>query len=298
MHSKNHYRQRIQKALVYIDNHLTGHLSALDIAQAAHFSHYHFHRLFSAYMGEPVHKYVLSRRMEQSAHRLREDPDTPLIEIALSVGYETHSAFSRAFRSHFGESPTAFRQHRQVPGADQSRPYLLTVPAPSIDLIADIRSTKSLTLHYRVTTSTVNGQFFAQQESVEALQRLWDLYSGSLLGLVSSYPASPRALNDESAEAWFGGLTPPDTPIGWAEFEHQLEAGDWAVSQYQGDYRYLHQTWSQIYRAWLPQSGWTLRHELSFEKYLTDPRQTVPANSLVEIWLPVAKTQDRNSSAG
>lgn len=298
MLSQDHYRQRIQKALVYIENHLTERISALDIAQAAHFSPYHFHRLFSAYMGESVHKYVLSRRMEQGAQRLREEPDTPLTEVALSVGYETHSAFSRAFRSHFGENPSTFRKHYQVPGADRSRPYLLTVPAPSTDLVADIRSTGPLTLHYRVTSSTVNGQFFAQHKPVEAMQRLWDQYSGTLLGLVSSYPASPRALNDESAEACFGGLTAPNTPIGWAEFEHQLEAGDWAVFQYQGDYRYLHQTWSQIYRAWLPQSAWTLRHELPFEKYLTDPRRTGPADSLAEIWLPVEKSQDRNSSAG
>lgn len=77
MPSQDHYRQRIQKALVYIESHLTESISALDIAQAAHFSLYHFHRLFSAYVGESVHKYILSRRMEHGAHWLREEPPMP-----------------------------------------------------------------------------------------------------------------------------------------------------------------------------------------------------------------------------
>lgn len=291
----DYYRYRIQKALVFIENHLSERISAADIARAAHFSAYHFHRLFSAYMGEPVHKYVLSRRLERGAQLLREQPSLGLAEVALSVGFETHSAFSRAFRRHFGETPSAFRSHNQTPGLDRTRPFLVTMPVSAVELKADIQTRDTWVAHCRRTQSTVDGCFFARKEPIDALQRLWDLHGPDLQGLVSCYPASPKTLNDEAAEVWYGGLTRPGRAIGWSEFELELEGGNWAVFEHRGDYRYLHQTWCQIYRAWLPRSGWQLRDVLPFEKYLSDPRQSVTAELLTEIWIPVDIAQDRNS---
>jgi AraC family transcriptional regulator len=33
-----------------------------------------------------------------------------IAEVALAAGYQTHAAFGKAFKQHFGISPSAFRQ--------------------------------------------------------------------------------------------------------------------------------------------------------------------------------------------
>ena len=51
-----------------------------------------------------------------AAERLRNEPDTPVLNISLDVGYRTLSSFNRAFRDIQNTTPTEFRQ--QCSGAD------------------------------------------------------------------------------------------------------------------------------------------------------------------------------------
>ena len=53
-----------------------------------------------------------------AAERLRNEPDTPVLNISLDVGYRTLSSFNRAFRDIQNATPTEYRQ--QCLGADIS----------------------------------------------------------------------------------------------------------------------------------------------------------------------------------
>ncbi len=68
----------------------------------AHFSPFHFHRLFAAWTGETLGDYLRRRRVEQAALRLRSQPRLSVLEAALGVGFGSGEAFARAFRQHFG----------------------------------------------------------------------------------------------------------------------------------------------------------------------------------------------------
>ena len=82
-------------------------------AAVAHFSPYHFHRIFRGMVGESVKEHVRRLlRLERSAQRLRDSNDA-ILEIALDAGYESHESFTRAFRAMFGESPSEFRDNRR-----------------------------------------------------------------------------------------------------------------------------------------------------------------------------------------
>ena len=48
-------------------------------------------------------------RIEEAARRLRSEPRTPVLTIALDVGFRSISSFNSAFRSHFQDSPSAYR---------------------------------------------------------------------------------------------------------------------------------------------------------------------------------------------
>ena len=108
------YRERILRVLVHVQSHLDEPLALPDLAAVAHFSPYHFHRIFSGMVGESVKEHVRRLRLERAAHRLR-FTDQPVTGIAFDAGFEAHEAFTRAFRAMFEASPSEYRkQHRSI----------------------------------------------------------------------------------------------------------------------------------------------------------------------------------------
>jgi len=64
------YAQRMNKVLDYIDQHLDTPLDLLTLAEVAHFSTFHFHRVFLAWVGETLGDYMWRRRLEIAAVHL------------------------------------------------------------------------------------------------------------------------------------------------------------------------------------------------------------------------------------
>ncbi|MFI5344351.1 MAG: GyrI-like domain-containing protein, partial [Chlamydiales bacterium] len=101
---------RILKVLVYIESHLDAELSLEKMAKIACISPFYFHRLFRAYMGETLAEYVKRLRLQHAQERLQYS-DIAITDIALDLGYENPSAFTKVFNQVIGKSP---RQYRKV----------------------------------------------------------------------------------------------------------------------------------------------------------------------------------------
>lgn len=84
-------------------------LSLAEIARAAYVSPYHLCRVFSREVGMPVHRYLNRLRLRASLPRMT-DRQANLSELALDLGYSSHSHFSSAFRREFGITPSEFRR--------------------------------------------------------------------------------------------------------------------------------------------------------------------------------------------
>jgi AraC family transcriptional regulator len=97
-----------QKALWFIESHLTGALTLDEIAAVAGISRFHMVRAFAAATGLSVMRYVRARRLSEAARALAAGaPD--ILTLALDANYGSHEAFTRAFRDHFGVTPEAVR---------------------------------------------------------------------------------------------------------------------------------------------------------------------------------------------
>src|ERR1700716_3006426 len=96
--SRDVYGDRMHRVTEYIDQHIDQFLDLDTLAGVAHFSPFHFHRLFSAWMGETLGEYVRRRRLEIAAQRLVSQPAVPVLQVALSVGFASAEAFARAFK--------------------------------------------------------------------------------------------------------------------------------------------------------------------------------------------------------
>ena len=93
----------------YIHKHISEPLDRETLASIAGFSIPHFHRVFTAHIGESAISYIRRLRMERAARKLRMGA-VDITEVALAAGYDTHAAFSKAFKQQFGLSPSEFRQ--------------------------------------------------------------------------------------------------------------------------------------------------------------------------------------------
>src|SRR5574342_267401 len=102
------YSNCIEEVMHYIREHINERLDRETLASVAGFSIPHFHRVFTAHVGESTISYVRRLRLERAARKLRMGA-VDITEVALAAGYDTHAAFGRAFKRQFGLSPSEFR---------------------------------------------------------------------------------------------------------------------------------------------------------------------------------------------
>jgi len=105
----NQYEERINRVVDYINEHLEDLPDLETLASVAAFSKYHFHRIFSAMVGEPLGAYIQRLRLERAAGILNNEPERSVTEIGIDLGFSSTATFSRAFKEHFGASPSSWR---------------------------------------------------------------------------------------------------------------------------------------------------------------------------------------------
>ncbi|MEQ8294734.1 MAG: AraC family transcriptional regulator [Roseovarius sp.] len=102
-------RRRLRRVCDYIETHWDSELSIADLASVACLSRYHFSRAFTAATGETPGRYIGRRRLEHAAELLRRT-DISLTDIAALCCFSSQTAFAKAFRRRFQQTPGAFRR--------------------------------------------------------------------------------------------------------------------------------------------------------------------------------------------
>jgi AraC family transcriptional regulator len=296
------YRERINHVMRYIQTHLDQPLRLKTLAEISRFSPYHFHRIFSAYVGETVAEYIRRLRLAKAARELL-DTDLTITDIALQAGYETHSAFSKSFRQYVGLTPTELRTAPpQKAEAVLGQSALSTLRVVSSDCSSEPNSAMHLKPDLRVCpdqhvlyvrrhgminndfTQAARSAFAALNAFLEAhhLQDQWQF----CLGITPDDPS----LVPEAECRYDAGVILRDgvhvAPSGEVAFQ-TLASGRQAVFLHRGPYETLWQTWNRAYRDWLPASGEHLRHAVPYEVYLNDPDVTGPEDLKTEICIPI-----------
>lgn len=100
--------QNVASVIAFVEAHLEEKLSLDTIAQTTHYSKYYLHRMFMDTIGMSIHDYVLRRRLTEAA-KLLVFSERPVLDIALSAGYESQQAFTLAFKEMYKKTPAQFR---------------------------------------------------------------------------------------------------------------------------------------------------------------------------------------------
>lgn len=104
------YLNLYEKVVNYVEENLDQTLDVELLCKQFCLSKYHFHRQCSAYFGMPLISLIRLLRLKRAAYLLAYREQEKIIDIALISGYDSHEAFSRAFKKYFNKSPTEFRK--------------------------------------------------------------------------------------------------------------------------------------------------------------------------------------------
>jgi two-component system response regulator YesN len=99
----------VMGAVEYINEHYSQELTVPEIAEALYVSHMYLSKVFHSIMGKSVISYIVATRIDK-AKTLLEETDTPVYEIAESVGFRDSKHFSKTFKSIVGVSPMEYRR--------------------------------------------------------------------------------------------------------------------------------------------------------------------------------------------
>jgi AraC-like DNA-binding protein len=100
--------RHLLRAKDLVDSRYFEPLTVGDLARVAGLSPAHFSREFRRAFGEAPHRYLLTRRLERAAARLR-NTDRSVTEICMAVGWTSVGSFTASFRRIYGTTPTAYR---------------------------------------------------------------------------------------------------------------------------------------------------------------------------------------------
>ena len=98
----------MQKAIDYIEEHITEKIDYDDVAKEAFSSSYHFQRVFSILCGFTLGDYIRQRRLSLAGAELSQG-DCKVIDIALKYGYDSPDSFAKAFQKFHGITPSQAR---------------------------------------------------------------------------------------------------------------------------------------------------------------------------------------------
>jgi AraC-like DNA-binding protein len=106
-------RWRLKRAIDYIEAQLDKPVSLADVASSAGLTRMHFAAQFRAATGLRPHEYLLRRRIER-AQEMLVGTTMPLVDVALSVGFQTQAHFTSVFKRYAGQPPRAWREAHGV----------------------------------------------------------------------------------------------------------------------------------------------------------------------------------------
>lgn len=110
-YEKVYLYRRVVKAKLYIDSHFATNLDLDNISAQAHFSKFHFIRLFKSIYGRTPKSYLIKTRMENAMRLLAEGHS--VLESGYLVGLESPTSFTGMFKKFTGLTPSDYQKQQR-----------------------------------------------------------------------------------------------------------------------------------------------------------------------------------------
>ncbi len=270
------------KALWVIERSLARPLTLAEIAESCGVSRYHLAHAFGESTGHSVMQYVRGRRLSVAAQRLANGA-RDILDLALETGYESHEAFSRAFRAQFGATPEMVR--RKASTEDLPMIEALRIPEQNRVKLEPPRFESGKPMLF--VGLSERHSFEATQGIPAQWQRFMASY-GDIPDKTGAIPVGLSANMDDDGNFDYVCAVEvskfASAPRGLIQL--RIPAQKYAVFLHREHVSTIGAAYSAIWNHWLPDHNIRVADGASLERHLEafDPHTGLGG---VEIWIPI-----------
>ncbi len=279
---------RLNAAIAYLEEHLEDEIDLARIAQIACCSPFHFQRMFCYLAEAPLSEYIRRRKMTRAAADLQEG-NARIIDIALKYGYDSPTAFNRAFQSVHGFAPSEARKPGAVLKAYLPISFKIAIKGEA-EMNYRIEKRDAFRIigvkeHYELNVEENFTQvpvFWAKTMQSGAF--------GQILGLLNQEPKGILGVSSciigKDFDYYIAAPSDMAVPVGLEEYT--VPACTWAIFTCIGPMPTAIQALQKrIVGEWLPSSGYEYANAPDIEVYFEGNQQA--EDYQCEVWLPVEK---------
>ncbi len=286
----------LQRAIDYVEDHLTEPLDYAEIARQTYSSSFHFQRIFSILCGYTLGEYIRSRRLTLAGNELLRT-DSKVIDVALKYGYDSPESFSRAFARIHGVLPSRVKSGT-IPLKSFSRLSVKLILEGGSLMDYRIETSKGFRMLLKKTrfkqgseiTKPQIHQFWGQCNAdgttsiLSRRTRPDSMFGDAIIGVCFNDPE--RGDFDYAIGVPYDG---GEVPEGFAVEE--IPGGSWAAFRCTKKQEPISDSfqalWKQIYSEFFPTSEFQPAHGVSLELYESD--RVNEEGYTFEIWVAVRK---------
>ena len=288
--------ERFNAALAYIEANLDGVIDGKEISKITLYSAYQFQKIFTAMSGIPLSEYIRNRRLDRAAFDLQ-NTDGTVGDIALKYGYDSPTAFNRAFQRLHGIAPSRVRTEKGLQlKAYPPMQFQLCIKGATVMKYRIVEQKAFRLVGYKLPTMRMKNfeQFkeipkfwdehfangnFAKLMSINLSEKHDNGRVDGVLGICVVPDIDSDALDYYIATAYEG-----EAPKGMEEVI--VPDCTYAVFECRGKIPFSVQDMTRrLYGEWLPNSGYEWANAPDIERYFDgDPTSE---DYVCELWLPV-----------
>ena len=293
------YKKRICEAMNFISKNLNRDLSLDEIAAAASFSKFHFHRVFKSVVGETVANFTKRIRLEYAANKLVSSKDSEITTIAIECGFSSSQNFARAFGKHFGITPTEYRnskignrKSKELNTAFETPDYYLSVlnnnlsdSKKELNMKAEVKSLPES----RVAYVRKIGRY-SPETCAPAFKQLMDwAIPRNLVGpekVLAIYWDNPEVTPAEKCRFDACIKIPDDVQPAGEIFEQTIKGGNYAVCNFEVTTFDIPKAWEESFK-WVVKSGYECYDSPAFELYHNNSAEHPEGKWILDICIPL-----------
>jgi AraC family transcriptional regulator len=282
----------LNRAIDYIEEHLTDELSLEMISAHAGVSDYHFRKIFYYLSGLTLSEYIKNRKLSEANKDLLNGEK--VTDVAFKYGYQSMDGFSRAFKKWSGFLPSDVLKK----GVSKSFPKLSFVITVKRGVTMEFRIVDKPAFNLVGVSKRVPMQFKGvNKEIVKLAESITDEQKKEMHSLQNmepyeivnaSYDADANFLKEEGYLTHLIGILTTENQVSDLLEKVPVAACTWAVFPNEGVFpSTLQNTMAKIYAEWLPSSDYEIINAPTFSFTKMDAHKKDYAYS--EVWIPVRK---------
>ncbi|MBD7938306.1 MULTISPECIES: AraC family transcriptional regulator [Cytobacillus] len=284
----------LNDALAYIEKNLTEEINEKEMARVAGCSVYHFKRTFSFLAGMPLSEYLRKRRLTLAAIDIQDYVNLKVIDIAVKYGYRSADAFSRAFYSFHGVTPSMVRHNEHVLKVFPKMTFQLIIQG-GVEMDYHIVKKEAfwiigLQKRVPIVFKGVNPAITEMWHQLDKkkIQQLLNLSNVEPNGIIQASTNFSEGRMEEKGELdhYIGVASTSNRVEGYSALE--VPAMEWAIFETIGPFpQTLQETWGRIYAEWFPSTNY---QQLEGPEIVSIQTKDLSADQVkTAIWIPVTQ---------